>query len=201
MIGLLLLGFFAVYFLVSFLILKSTVSWAKKRGRSRWVWGALSAVLMYNLVFWDWIPSIVLHEKYCNSEASRTVYISPERWLVQERLDGSELVLTKAERKSSRSNNSSIYPMNSRVSYIIAKEVRWPSILRFEGKYVDIETGKVLAESVDFESGGCSRNDSIMDYRFWMNRCGCKGPMKSSHDEFNNLEIMYQKMGRMTNAN
>ena len=201
MIGLMFLGFFAVYLFVSFLVVKGTVSWAKKRGRSRWGWGVLVAFLMYNLVFWDWIPSIGLHERYCSSEASRTVYISPERWLAQEGLDGSKLTLTKAERKSSRSNNSSIYPMNSRVSYIIKKNVRWPSILRFEGKYVDIVTGKVLADSIDFESGGCSRNNSIMDYRFWMNRCGCNVPTKATHEEFKNLEIAYQKMGRIINAN
>jgi hypothetical protein len=52
-----------------FLVIKATVGWAKKRDRSAWGWGFLTAFFMYNLVFWDWIPSIALQSYYCKTQA------------------------------------------------------------------------------------------------------------------------------------
>jgi hypothetical protein len=196
MIGLMFIVLFVVYLLISFAVVNAVIEKAKKNKRSALGWGLLASFVMYNLVFWDWIPSLALHHDYCSTEARRAIYISPELWLEQQNLNGTELMLGKAERRSSRSNNSSIYPMNSRVNYVITKEVRWPKILRFETKYIDVKTNAVLAKSVDFESGGCSRNNSIMDYRFWMNRCGCDVPTKSTREEFKNLEKAYDRMGR-----
>lgn len=80
MIGLMVLLFFAIYLAVSFWITKLAAAWAKKNGRRSWLWGGLAAFLMYNLVFWDFIPTLVAHNYYCETEAGFRVFKTPEQW-------------------------------------------------------------------------------------------------------------------------
>jgi hypothetical protein len=49
----------AFYFVVSW-----AIRYARKNGKSakRWGWGA--AIVMYSIVFWDWIPTILLKNSF-----------------------------------------------------------------------------------------------------------------------------------------
>lgn len=80
MIGLMVLGFFAVYLLVSIWVTSKAASWAKANNRKPWLWGGLAAFMMYNLVFWDLIPTLVMHKHYCDTQAGFWVYKTPEQW-------------------------------------------------------------------------------------------------------------------------
>ncbi|HQS98775.1 MAG: hypothetical protein B7Y26_01540 [Hydrogenophilales bacterium 16-64-46] len=80
MLGLVVLAIFAGYLLVSALVVWLAARWAKKRGRRGWVWGGVAAFAMYNLVFWDWIPTVAMHKYYCATEAGFWVYKTPEQW-------------------------------------------------------------------------------------------------------------------------
>ncbi|MDI1309457.1 MAG: hypothetical protein PSV17_08480 [Methylotenera sp.] len=80
MMGLMVLMFFAVYLWVSIFITKKAASWAKTNNKKPWLWGGLAAFVMYNLVFWDLIPTLVMHKYYCETQAGFWVYKTPEQW-------------------------------------------------------------------------------------------------------------------------
>ena len=80
MLGLVVLFIIGVYLAVSTLVVWLVARWAKKRGHRGWVWGGLAAFAMYNLVFWDLIPTLAMHKYYCATEAGFWVYKTPEQW-------------------------------------------------------------------------------------------------------------------------
>jgi hypothetical protein len=79
MLGLIIIFTFVTYLLISILVTKLTINWAKRHQRRPWLWGGFSAFIMYNLVFWDWLPTIVMHKYYCATEAGFWVYKTPEQ--------------------------------------------------------------------------------------------------------------------------
>ncbi|WP_443192576.1 hypothetical protein, partial [Pseudomonas indica] len=62
MIALLYIAFFVVYGLVSVFVIHKSYNFTKTRYSKGWVGGWLAALIMYNLVFWDWIPVYVMHK-------------------------------------------------------------------------------------------------------------------------------------------
>lgn len=80
MIGLMILLFFGIYLAVTVWLTRTTANWAKRNNRSPWRWGGLTAFVMYNLVFWDFIPTLVAHQYYCTTEAGFWVYKTPGQW-------------------------------------------------------------------------------------------------------------------------
>ena len=69
MMGLMVLGFFAVYLALSVWAVKAASGWAKANNKKPWLWGGLAAFVMYNLVFWDLIPTLIAHKYYCSTQA------------------------------------------------------------------------------------------------------------------------------------
>lgn len=59
---------------------------ARKRGWSRnksWLGAMYVFLLVYLPVFWDWIPTVVVHKYYCETEAGFWVYKTvDDRWLI-----------------------------------------------------------------------------------------------------------------------
>lgn len=80
MMGLMVLGAIAVYLSISVFITYKTASWAKANNKKPWLWGGVAVFLMYNLVFWDLIPTLVIHKYYCDTQAGFWVYKTPEQW-------------------------------------------------------------------------------------------------------------------------
>lgn len=80
MMGLAVLIFFGLYLLVSIWVTSKAVAWAKANNRRAWVWGSLAAFFMYNLVFWDLIPTLVAHKYYCSTQAGFWFYKTPGQW-------------------------------------------------------------------------------------------------------------------------
>ena len=77
MMGLMVLGALAVYLLVSIWVTKKAANWAKASNKKPWLWGGLAAFVMYNLVFWDLIPTLVMHKYYYSTQAGFWVYKTP----------------------------------------------------------------------------------------------------------------------------
>lgn len=83
MLAIAVLFFMALYLLISLVVVVSSGRWARRRGRRVWLWGGVAAFVMYNLAFWDLIPTVVAHRYYCATEAGYWVYVPPEVWLRQ----------------------------------------------------------------------------------------------------------------------
>ncbi len=81
MLGLVVLFVIGLYLAISALVVWLAARWAKKRRRRGWVWGGIAAFAMYNLVFWDLIPTLVMHKYYCATEAGFWLYKTPEQWV------------------------------------------------------------------------------------------------------------------------
>ena len=62
MFGLMVFGALGLYLLVSIGVVLWAIGHARKHGKSakRWGWGAV--FVMYNLVFWDWLPTVAMHK-------------------------------------------------------------------------------------------------------------------------------------------
>ena len=80
MIGLFFLLLFVPYILFSIWITKHAYRACKKRGISGFWGGVPVTLIMYNLVFWDLIPTMISHKHHCSTEAGFFVYKDLDQW-------------------------------------------------------------------------------------------------------------------------
>ncbi len=184
--GLLFLIFFTVYVVISIVVIFVIAKLAKKLGRSPWVWGLFIAFIMYNLVFWDWIPSVVLQDYYCKTEGGSWLYKTPEKWA--EENPGENPIWNDSGGTKSIGDDILFYDLNERITSFQKRSVRWPSIVMYESTLVDKKTKEVLLRKISFECGSCGGGGRGFNYKFWLQRCKCaveKQPMDQAFIEAN----------------
>jgi hypothetical protein len=69
-----------VYLIIFIAVVAAAVLHAKKTGKSKKLWGGVAAFIMYNLVFWDFLPTLLVHQYYCKKDAGFWVYKTAEQW-------------------------------------------------------------------------------------------------------------------------
>lgn len=183
MFGLMILLALGAYLAVSALVIRLAARWAKKRNRKPWLWGGLAAFAMYNLVFWDWIPTVVMHKYYCATEAGFWVYKTPEQWAKE-----NPGVL---ERLTAYDDGRSLELGPTHISYQLNQRISWqhkvaPVILgigKFEDLLVDENNREVLAKAIYFRSGKCSgAPKELADFKFWIAQCTCRNEPFRTND-------------------
>jgi hypothetical protein len=158
MLGLMVLLALGVYLAIGALVVWLAVRWAKKHQRRGWVWGGVAAFAMYNLVFWDWIPTVAMHKYYCATEAGFWVYKTPEQWAkenpgVRETLKQSlqpdrvnrELETSFGDRKR--------FWLTQRFYNDITRTQIFSSLKRTETNFYDASSGELVARSVNYFRG------------------------------------------------
>lgn len=153
MLGLMVLLALGIYLAVSVLVIWLAARWAKKRGRRGWVWGGVAAFAMYNLVFWDLVPTLAMHKYYCSTEAGFWVYKTPEQW-VRENPGVREALTNYQPQKTERLKEGWVgYWFNERIRY----EVNQPEVAHAIGRYDqvlrDMDTQAILVRKIDFSLG------------------------------------------------
>ncbi|MDP3088510.1 MAG: hypothetical protein Q8M99_10040 [Methylotenera sp.] len=178
--GLVIILALALYIAISMGIIAWAVSYAKKQGKSakRWGWGA--ALAMYMLVFWDWIPTVVVHKYYCATEAGYWVYKTPEQWK-QENLGVMEgLVASKIPVRVSHEGDENSWTdaemLNQRIKMVSKRNGklflhRW----RWEGEWIDSQNNEVLARYIDFYTSHERRQAGWSGWKFWLATDHCDG--------------------------
>lgn len=171
MLGLVVLAIFAVYLLVSTLVVWLAVRWAKKRNRKPWIWGGLAAFLMYNFVFWDLIPTLAMHKYYCATEAGFWVYKTPEQW-AKENPGVVETLTWKRQtgylREGSRLNERFV------LEHFTNRKSRLLPVRSMETTIKDIHTNEVMARAIGFSSGyGAFGVGMRGAWRFWTRHGPC----------------------------
>lgn len=83
MMGLAFLFGFGVYLAISYGVVKLAMFIARNVGGRPRLWGMMAGLVMYHLVFWDLIPTLVAHKYYCATEAGFWVYKTPEQWKLE----------------------------------------------------------------------------------------------------------------------
>ena len=167
-----------LYLLITIVVVAGAIAYARRSGRSAQRWG-LSAVLgMYLLVFWDYIPTMLVHKYYCATESGFWVYKTLEQWKLENPGVFETLVHNKSDPSIDRGdmNNFQIRHLwNTRFNSLLAKSGpfairRW----RWEQQVVDVTTGEVLARRIEFSTGN-GKVGGEPELRFWLHTDGCTG--------------------------
>lgn len=174
MLGLAVLIVIGLYLLISFGVVRGAVGYARKSGKSAKRWGWSAALVMYLLVFWDWIPTVATHQYYCATEAGFWVYKTPEQWKkenpgVMETLVANKGAPSKYEAFDDGHGKRNIYLLNDRFNWIVTQQdiSSLLPIIRTEQEVKDVQKNEVLARYIDFGSGNSVKNT-----------VGPPGPMK-----------------------
>ena len=176
MIGLAFLAIFGVYLLLSVALTKWAAGVAKRRGIAGWKFGLPMALLMYSLVFWDWLPMEGMFKYYCATEAGFTVYKTLDQWK-QENPGVAETLVPIENPPLIRKDGVDWYFLNQRFAWAVKWEDKGLHIQRREERIVDRETGEVLAQYVDFRTDippfglGTRRSGA---YKLWMMKGSCE---------------------------
>ncbi len=189
MLGLAVLFFIGVYLLISLLAIKLAGRWARKRGRRGWIWGGLTAFAMYNLVFWDLIPTLVLHKYYCATEAGLWVYKTPEQW-VKENPGVRETLSWRSQSGYLRSGNQ----LNERFILVNSESRRnklFP-ITSMETTINDVNTGEIMVKTLRFSSGyGAFGVGMVGSWRYWTRQTPC-----NQNSELSAVIKQFERLGR-----
>lgn len=188
--GVVIFGAIALYLIVSLVVVVLAARAAKKRGRSPWRWGGAAALVMYLLVFWDHVPTILVHKYYCEKEAGFWVYKTLDQWKVE----NPGVVDTLVAYSDGRSAQGA-YVLNQRFNWAVKKIGplsfnRW----RWQHDVVDSKSGEVLVRYVDFSTGNGNIGGEP-PLRFWLQSEYCDGG-ESNYGKFLLVKRAFQWAGK-----
>ena len=196
MIGLIYLIFFLLYGWLSWRLVKWAARRAKARGASPWLWGGAAGLVMYSLVFWDWLPMEVAFRYDCARHAGFTQYKTLAQWKA-ENPGVAETLTPSGDLKSFHEGNRERYLLNQRFAWDIIQTPHGFHIREREERIVDTRTGEVLARYVDFDTDippiglGIKRSGA---FKIWMMKRSCEADRnsKKKFNEFYHL-VKYQE--------
>ena len=177
--GLVILGALALYLLISIAVVVGAVKHAKKTGKSVKRWGAGAALVMYLIPFWDWLPTVAVHQYYCRTEAGFWVYKTVDQWKQENPGVMETLVANKgapSTRQGDMTNYTDTYFLNQRFNWVIERfNAPLFNLWRHEQKVVDAKTNDVLARYVDFSTAQIRVGGGWYGWKFWLHNEHCIG--------------------------
>jgi len=182
--GLVILGALALYLLLSIFVVIGAIKHAKKTGKSvkQWGWGAV--LVMYLIPFWDWIPTVAVHQYYCATEAGFWVYKTVDQWKAENPGVMETLVANKGYpslHEGDMANYTSTNLLNPRFNLIV--KYRGPLFLHRwlrEDTLIDTKTNETLARYVDFSTSQERRQAGWSGWKFWLDSRNCVGGMNNA---------------------
>lgn len=178
--GILIVGALGLYLLVSLGVVIWAITHARKEGKNvkHWGWGA--ALVMYLIPFWDWIPTVAVHQYYCATEAGFWVYKTPEQWKKENPGVMETLVAHRVPvlvfHEGDQDSWTDAEMLNQRIRLVSKRSgplflYRW----QWEGKWIDSSTNEVLARYVDFYTSHERRQAGWAGWKFWIATDHCLG--------------------------
>ena len=186
MIGLMYLLFFLVYLALLVWATKRGWHWGVEKkgwvGKKRWLGAAIGFLVVYLPAFWDWIPTIALHQYYCAKDSGFWVYKTLDQWNaenpgVAQTLVAYKGVRPKEERFDGGDGRTDTYFLNKRFNWIVTQQdisSLFP-IIMVEQQVKDVANNEVLARYVDFGTGNSVGNFVSMPLKFWLHSGSCSG--------------------------
>ncbi len=176
--GIILAAIVGLYLLVSLGVVIGAMAYARREGRSAKRWGLSAALAMYLIPFWDWIPTVAVHQYYCATEAGFWVYKTPEQWK-KENPGVMETITTQrvwpSQHAGDMKNYISTDAINQRFNYVFKKNGPFLlSIWRHEQIVLDSKTSEVLSRQIDFSTGNGNVGGEP-ELRFWIHSDHCIG--------------------------
>ena len=205
MFGLAYLVFFVVYLLVSIAAVRGAIGYARKNGKSakRWGWGA--AFVMYSIVFWDWLPTVAVHQYYCAKDSGFWVYKTLDQWKAENpgvmegvvsynKNPGGYNVNwpSEHEQRSDGHQKKIIEHINERFNEMVS----WEDvsgilpIIRKENVFLDAKKNDVIARYVGFGRGH-SVIEQATPLKFWLHSSDCIGG-REQQNKFGNFYLQFE---------
>lgn len=186
-----LIFFFGIYFPISFWVVRKSYRFAEEKYSRGWMGGTMAAFVMYNLVFWDWIPVMLIHKHLCETEGGFWVYKTPEQWVKEHPgVVGQDWSNSRTESIRKEFGNTLYRYWYGSVAY---REIAQHSgidltktIYRREINIVDAKTNEILFRSVNFSP--------IAPYKFWLSESGKGGRFGCSELAENGAENELDKL-------
>lgn len=173
MMGLMYLLAFAVYLALSAAIVAWAVRHARMTGKSASIRGWGAALVMWLIPFWDWIPTVVMHKYYCETEAGFWIYKTVEQWKkenpgVLETLVARDTAIP-TQTVGDKDNWIHTYEMNERINKVTrnggpSKFNRW----QYESALIDVRTGEVLGKLIDHYTTQIRAGGAWHGWKFWL---------------------------------
>ncbi|MFC1626215.1 hypothetical protein ACFL19_00785 [Pseudomonadota bacterium] len=177
--GLVVFAVMGAYLLLSIGVTVWAVRYARKHEKNVKLWGFGAAFIMYNLVFWDWIPTVVAHKYYCSTEAGFWVYKTVEQWKAENPGVVESLVTfegSQTDRVGDMNNYMHTYHRNQRFNWIVKHNGKFfPNRWKHEQEVVDTKTGEVLARYIDFSTSQERRQAGWSGWKMWLDNRNCNG--------------------------
>lgn len=187
-----------IYAAISFLAIWLARRYAIRKGRSpvRWGWGA--AVVMYLLLFWDWIPAEIVYAYSCSEKAGFTQFKTLEQWKAENSGRGRSPMSPDTQRRVTEKDWVQ-NRINERLDWTFSSQITWFGIEEKKEEIVDSVTGEVLAQYVDYsvswKGGG---PDSFQEMKIWIGQASCEpGDSMPEKILFNDLLSDFESLGRM----
>ncbi|MBT3038087.1 MAG: hypothetical protein KUF75_02490 [Candidatus Thiodiazotropha sp. (ex Ctena orbiculata)] len=173
-VGFIILIGLIVYLVISAVMIFLGVRYARKKGIPGWKGGVITAVVMYLLMFWDFIPFHVAHKYYCATEGGFTLNKTLEEWKA-ENPGVAETLVPNESVKSTKSEGRRRYVLNQRFAWDIYYMDHFFGILKRDERIVDLNKNEILARYIDFSSGQSSLSpDEFRDFKFWIYTESCE---------------------------
>lgn len=187
--GLAVFGLIGLYLLISVAVVIGAIRYARKHGKKVWRWGGGAALAMYLLVFWDHIPTLVVHKYYCEKEAGFWVYKTVDQWKAENPGVAETLVANKgypSSHEGDMANYTTTNFLNSRFNLVVKQQGplflhRW---LR-EDALIDTKTNETLARYVDFSTSQERRQAGWSGWKFWLDSRDCSGGLDKAIESGN----------------
>ena len=186
--GVVILGAVALYLLLSIFVVLGAIKHARKTGKStkRWGWGA--ALVMYLIPFWDWLPTVAVHQYYCSTEAGFWVYKTVDQWKaenpgVMETLTAKTITVPDGTDRKDEDNWKFTFNLNQRIDWTNSHAGplplhRW----RTESTLVDAKSNTVLVRAVDFYTAQTRAGGGWRGWKFWLAMDHCPSHSEASRN-------------------
>jgi len=147
------------------------VRYAKCTGSSKWRWGIAAFLLVFLPIFWDWIPTVAMHQYYCANESGFWVYKTLDQWKAENPgvMEGLAAHLTIQS-----TSDGDLQTMNERFAIETHRRKPIPFLPTSiaERLLIDRKSGEVLAKGVDVGSG-VGNMMTGGGWKFWLNQKPC----------------------------
>jgi hypothetical protein len=190
--GIVILPLIGLYLLLLVWATRRGWRWAQNcgwQGRKRWLGAAYGFLIVYLPVFWDWIPTVAMHQYYCATEAGFWVYKTPEQWKKENPGVMEGLIDSSPQKYPSWPtevwNGKKIDSINQRFGLLYTDHLvnsgerelflhQW----RWRTELLDKKTGDILARYIDFSSGNGFVGGEP-ELRFWLHNNHCSDGINS----------------------
>lgn len=167
-----------VYSILSIIVVVIGVTVARKHGKSGWKAGALMAVLMYLILFWDLIPMRMTYSYLCNQQAGLQIHKEFDQWK-KENPGVADTLVPEQDSASTKVGNKRSVSLNQRFNReIITTEYQF-DIRKYDNRIVDKINGDILVQYIDFDAKRNPDNPkSLSDFKPWRYSKSCEADGK-----------------------